>query len=144
MNNIKETANKVGFMLDCYASFLLKNLPETLTRENAHLFLKVFDRIESVTEYGYETARKLGDGVLSFGAERMLVPFHHLTWSWENAYTRDFTWEAFLNSMIESGDTVVQIYNKTFNECGDASKRIRVVFGNGQRENAYVEYGFPD
>lgn len=83
MNNIKETANIIGFMLDCYASFLLKTLPETLTRENAHLFLKAFDCIESVTEYGYETSRKFGDGVLSFGAGRMLVPFHHLTWSWE-------------------------------------------------------------
>lgn len=61
-----------------------------------------------------------------------------------NAYTRDFTWEDFLNSMLESGDTIVQIYNKKFDECGDASKRIRVVFGNGKRENALVEYGFPD
>lgn len=144
MNNIKETANSIGFMLDFHASFLLKTLPETLTRKNLHLFLKAFDCIESVTEYGYETAKKFGDEVLEYGAERMLVPFHHLTWSWENAYTRDFTWEAFLNSMIESGDTIVQIYNKTFDECGNTFKRMRVVFGNGERENAYVEYGFPD
>ena len=142
--NIKETSNNIGFMMDCYASFLLKTLPETLSRENLHSFLKVFNSIESVTEYGYETAKKFGDDVLECGAERMLVPFHHLTWSWENAYTRDFTWEAFLDSMLESGDTVVQIYNKTFDECGDTSKRMRVVFGDGSRENAYVEYGFPD
>ena len=58
--NVKETANSIGFMLDCHASFLLKTLPETLTRENIHLFLKVFDCIESVTKYGYETSKKFG------------------------------------------------------------------------------------
>lgn len=56
--NVKETANNIGFMLDCYASFLLKTLPETLTRKNLHSFLKAFNCIESVTEYGYETAKK--------------------------------------------------------------------------------------
>lgn len=142
--NVQETANHIGFMQDCHASFLLKTLPETLTRKNSHLFIRAFNSIESVTEYWYETAKKFGDEVLELGAERMLVPFHHLTWSWGNAYTKDFTWEAFIDSMLESGDTIVQIYNKTFDECGNTSKKIRVVFGDGSRENTYVEYGFPD
>ena len=143
-SNIQEIATNIGFMLDNFASRLVEKLPATLARENAHLFLRAFEDIETLTQSGYETAQKVGDEVLDYGAERMLVPFHHLTLEWCNAYTSDFTWEAFLDAMIESGDTTVRVQNKTLEDCGDSSKCIRIFFGDGSRDNACVEYGFPD
>ena len=139
-----QIATSIGFMLDRFVYRLVEKLPATLTRENAHLFLRAFEDIETLTQSGYETAQKVGgDEVLDYGAERMLVPLHHLTWEWCNAYTSDFTWESFLDAMIESGDTTVRIQNKTFEECGDSSKCIRIFFGDGSRDSACVEYGFP-
>ena len=123
---------------------LVEKLPATLMRENSHLFLRAFEDIETLTQSGYETAQKVGDEVLDYGAERMLVPLHHLTQELCNAYTRDFTWESFLDAMIESSDIMVRIQNKTFEECGDSSKCIRIFFGDGSRDSACAEYGFPD
>lgn len=143
-SSIQGIATHIGFMLDSFVYRLVEKFPTTLTRENTHLFLRAFEDIETLTQSGYETAQKFGDDVLDYDAERMLVPLHHLTWEWCNAYTRDFTWEAFLDSMIESGDTTVRIQNKTLEDCGDSSKCIRVFFGGGSRDNACVEYGFPD
>ena len=143
-SNIQEIANHIGFMLDNFTSSLVEKLPATLTRENSYLFLRAFEDIETLTQSGYETAQKVSDEVLDYSAERLLVPLHHLTWEWCNAYTSDFTWEAFLDSMIESGDTTVRIQNKTLEDCGDSSKCIRIFFGDGSRDNACVEYGFPD
>ena len=139
-----QIATSIGFMLDRFESRLVEKLPATLTRENAHLFLRAFEDIETLTQSGYETAQKVGDDVLDYGAERMLVPLHHLAGEWCNAYTSDFTWEAFLDAMIESGDIMVRIQNKTFEECGDSSKCIRIFFGDGSRDSACAEYGFPD
>ena len=143
-SNTQEIATHIGFMLDRFASRFVEKLPTTLTRENTPLFLRALEDIETLTKAGYETAKKAGDAVLDCGAERMLVPFHHLTLEWCNAYTSDFTWEAFLDAMIESGDTTVRVQNKTFEECGDSSKCIRIFFGDGSRDNACAEYGFPD
>lgn len=127
-SNIQDIATHIGFMLDSFVYRLVEKFPTTLTRENAHLFLRAFEDIETLTQSGYETAQKVWDDVLDYGAERMLVPFHHLTWEWCNAYTSDFTWEAFLDAMIESGDTTVRIQNKTLKDCGDSSKCIRGIF----------------
>ena len=143
-SNIQEIATNIGFMLDRFVYRLVEKLPATLMRENSHLFLRAFEAIETLNQSGYETAQKVGDEVLDYGAERMLVPLHHLTQEWCNAYTSDFTWEAFLDAMIESGDTTVRIQNKTFEECGDSSKCIRIFFGDGSRDSACAEYGFPD
>ena len=143
-SNIQEIATNIGFMLDRFVYRLVEKLPATLMRENSHLFLRAFEDIETLTQLGYETAQKVGDEVLDYGAERMLVPLHHLTQEWCDAYTSDFTWEAFLDAMIESGDTTVRIQNKTFEECGDSSKCIRIFFGDGSRDSACAEYGFPD
>lgn len=143
-SDIQETATHIGFMRDNFVYRLVEKFPTTLTRENANLFLRAFEDIETLTRSGYETSQKVGDEVLGYGAERMLVPFHHLTWGWCNAYTSDFTWEAFVDSMIESGDIMVRIQNKTLEDCGDSSKCIWVFFGDGSRDNTCVEYGFPD
>lgn len=36
------------------------------------------------------------------------------------------------------------LFLRAFEDCGDSSKCIRVFFGDGSRDNACVEYGFPD
>ena len=48
-SNIQEIATNIGFMLDRFASRLVEKLPATLTRENAHLFLRAFEDIETLT-----------------------------------------------------------------------------------------------
>ena len=48
-SDIQEIATHIGFMLDNFASRLVEKLPATLTRENAHLFLRAFEDIETLT-----------------------------------------------------------------------------------------------
>ena len=57
-----QIATSIGFMLDRFVYRLVEKLPATLTRENAHLFLRAFEDIETLTQSGYETAQKVGGG----------------------------------------------------------------------------------
>lgn len=59
-SNIQEIATHIGFMLDSFVYRLVEKFPTTLTRENAHLFLRAFEDIETLTQSGYETAQKGG------------------------------------------------------------------------------------
>lgn len=59
-SNIQEIATHIGFMLDSFVYRLVEKFPTTLTRENAHLFLRAFEDIETLTQSGYETAQKVG------------------------------------------------------------------------------------
>ena len=61
-SNIQEIAINIGFTLDRFASSFVEKFPETLTRENANLFLRAFEDIETLTQSGYETAQKVGRG----------------------------------------------------------------------------------
>ena len=95
-SNIQEIATNIGFMLDRFASRLVEKLPATLTRENAHLFLRAFEDIETLTQSGYETAQKVGTRfrttvqnvcsllfTISHGSGAMLIPVTlHGTPSW--------------------------------------------------------------
>lgn len=143
--NVYEIARRIGTELDRVASHEVLKFPKVLTPENKHLFIEAFDRIDRKVLDGQKEARSYGDDVLDCGADRMLVPFHRLTWEWANAYTNDFTWEAFIDDMLHSGAVNIEVHAKELHECGDSGSCVRVFFFNRETGSAgCVEFGFPD
>lgn len=72
-----------------------KSFPEFLSEDNEDMFensLYLIDRLCADNPNTY----------------RLLMPFHKLTFGWQSAYARGFTWEDFLKDIIDSGYTNVR------------------------------------
>lgn len=95
-----------------------ETLPNKLTKQNIPQFLSAINNINNAIK----------DPELYL----LLMPFHHLTWSWENAYADGFTWERFLNDIVESGNTQV-IFCETNLENRHLGNVLK--FSNEIREN---------
>lgn len=85
------------------------SLPNTLTKENLSLFSKACEYVDD-----------LCNDPKSF---RLLMPFHNLTFGWQSAYASGFTWDKFLNEIIEDHCTTV--------DCVITNFGPRLLFKNG-------------
>lgn len=76
-------------------------LPEFLSEDNEDMFENALCLID----------RLCADNPNTY---RLLMPFHKLTFGWQSAYARGFTWEDFLKDIIENDFTnVKKILNKS-------------------------------
>ena len=142
--SVSEIAFEIGYEQDEFASKEIAKLPDTLNKENLSLFIDVFDNIRRKSQEYYNKAKEYGGDVLEYGADRLLVPFHRLTFGWSNASTYDFTWQAFLEDMLDAGAVHVEIHNKQPNEYGDTGTCIRLFFNSEKNTVGCAEFGFPD
>lgn len=77
-----------------------KSLPCELTEDNLNEFVKACNRVESLC----------ADQSLY----RLLIPFHYLTFGWQSAYGKGFTWNEFFNDIIANGCSVVNYSENNF------------------------------
>lgn len=139
-----EIAFKIGYEQDVFASKEIAKLSDTLSEDNCSIFIDVFENIQRKSQECYNKAKEYGDNVLEYSADRLLVPFHRLTFGWSNAYTHDFTWKAFLDDMLDAGAVHVEVHNKQDSEYGKTDTCIRLFFNSEKDTIGCVEFGFPD
>lgn len=87
-------------------------LPNTIDNQNITLFSDACDYVERLVE----------DPDLF----RLLLPFHHLTYSWANAWGKGFTWKQFLKDIVADGCTSVECTKGQFGPC--------LTFSNADRD----------
>ena len=93
------------------------SLPDYLSKDNVELFETTL----------YSIDKLCADNP---NAYRLTMPFHKLTFGWQSAYARGFTWEDFLKEIIYTDYTNVRkILNKS-NKC--------IVFYNNSEEGFSV------
>lgn len=89
---------------------LLVLLPDYISTENEGMFVTVCERIENITKDAFTEAESLGCRDFFSGWRRLLAPWWIGSYGkWEYTYSEGFTWKQFLDYIIESGCTRVEV-----------------------------------
>ena len=89
---------------------LLALLPNCISTENENLFEIVCDRISTITSDTFTEAETLGCRDFFSSWRRILTPWWKNGYDkWEYAYCYGFTWKQFLDYIIESECTHVEV-----------------------------------
>lgn len=89
---------------------LLILLPNFITPENEGMFVTVCERIGKITTDAFTEAESLGCRDFFSGWRRILAPWWTDSYGkWEYAYGEGFTWKQFLDYIIESDCTSVEV-----------------------------------
>lgn len=92
---------------------LLVLLPNYISTENEGMFVTVCERVSKITTDAFTEAESLGCVDYFSGWRRLLAPWWKNCYSkWEYAYGAGFTWKQFLDYIIESDCTSVEVNNK--------------------------------
>lgn len=140
MDDRYEKACEIGAGLDSKALSLLSELPSEINKENAYEFVLILGKLDEACCLSYRELKQTNSELLDYGAERMLIPFHHLTYGWQNCYCKDFSWQAFIDDIIDScnGCAHCQFTNGKY----DGIYRIPMRLYIG--DSWMVEFGYPD
>jgi hypothetical protein len=94
-------------------SGLLVLLPNYISTENENLFVIACDRISAITSDAFTEAETLGCRDFFSSWRRILTPWWKMANNkCEYAYGDGFTWKRFLNYIIESECTIVEVNSK--------------------------------
>ena len=89
---------------------LLALLPNYISTENENLFVIVCDRIGTITSDAFAEAEALGCRDFFSSWRRVLTPWWKNGYNkWEYTYGEGFTWKQFLDYIIESESTDVEV-----------------------------------
>lgn len=78
------------------------NTPSKLTAENKNNFVDICSQIDKITTDAFTEAENLGCRDFFSGWRRILAPWWKNGYdNWEYAYSEGFTWDQFLNYIIE-------------------------------------------
>lgn len=84
------------------ARTLLVQLPNKLTLENKSVFTTMCEQISSIATNAFKEAESLGCRDFFSGWRRVLAPWWKCSYgTWEYAYCTGFTWDQFLEHIIE-------------------------------------------
>lgn len=75
-----------------FCNSLFSSLPKVLNNNTVDQFIKACEKVDSTDKGPYV----------------ILMPFHHLSWSWDSAWAEGFTWTKFLKDIIEAGCTLAE------------------------------------
>ena len=88
---------------------LLNVLPNCLTKDNIATFESIFEQISKLTSDVFDEAKTLGCRDFFSGWRRLLMPFWKFGGCFECAYGDGFTWDDFLNIVVNDNATNVEI-----------------------------------
>lgn len=81
---------------------LMKNTPNKLVTENKNDFVSICEKINEITTNAFIEAESLGCRDFFSGWRRLLTPWWKNGYNnWEYAYGDGFTWDQFLDYIIE-------------------------------------------
>lgn len=108
-------------IIEQLASSQFKCLPDYLSEDNMDMFCNAFYLIDKLCVDNPSTYR-------------LIMPFHKLSFGWQSAYARGFTWEDFLKEIIDADYTNVRkILNKSlpyiifYNSLGEEGFSVELV-----------------
>lgn len=88
-------------------------LPDHITAENKCIFVRACDRVEDITTEAFAEAESLGCRDYFSGWRRILTPWWRNGYgNWEYAWGYGFTWEQFIDYIVESGSPNVRVYTE--------------------------------
>lgn len=101
---------------------LISQLPNFITKENLDSIASLMNRIDKITDRSlFDRAENLGVRDF-FGSWRlMFLPFWKLSFGWESAYGKGFTWKDFLGHLLDRKENKIK-------KCVDLNKTISVDF----------------
>lgn len=89
---------------------LLVLLPNYISAENEGMFVTVCERVSKITTDAFTEAESLGCRDYFSGWRRLFAPWWKNSYGkWEYAYGAGFTWKQFLDYIIESRCTNVEV-----------------------------------
>lgn len=97
----KSLLNRVRNFLDV--------LPNYITKNNVATFVSIFEQISKLTSDVFDEAESLGCRDFFSGWRRLLMPFWKFGGCFECAYGDGFTWNDFLNIIVNENATDVEV-----------------------------------
>jgi hypothetical protein len=88
---------------------IMSKLPKKLEKENVGMFANACEQISKITTHAFSEAEKRGIRDIFSGWRKILIPFWKFGNIWESAYGTGFTWEQFLETILEEGCTEVSL-----------------------------------
>lgn len=88
---------------------LLDVLPNCITKDNISTFESIFKQISKLTSDVFDEAEALSCRDFFSGWRRLLMPFWKFGGCFECAYGDGFTWNDFLNVVINEGAADVEV-----------------------------------
>lgn len=108
---IAETLEK--FLLN-RARNLLDVLPNYITKDNISTFESIFEQVSKITTDAFTEAESLGCRDFFSGWRRLLMPFWKFGGCFECAYGDGFTWNDFLNVVVNENATEVEVVKDVY------------------------------
>lgn len=117
---------------------IMINIPSKLTAENKNDFVSICERIENITECAFTEAEALGCRDFFSGWRRILAPWWKNGYdNWEYAYGEGFTWDQFLDYIIECNCNTINLKIK--------DRIPTIFFANKENKNQFcIELGTED
>jgi hypothetical protein len=102
----KSLLNRVRNFLDV--------LPNYIIKDNVATFVSIFEQISKLTSDIFDEAESLGCRDFFSGWRRLLMPFWKFGEYFECAYGDGFTWNDFLNTVVNENATDVEVVKDAY------------------------------
>lgn len=99
----QDKAEQLGSEMVEQIYLIMSKLPKNLEKENIDGFVNSCEQINKITTDAFKEAEKRGVRDIFSGWRKILIPFWKFGGHWENAYGTGFTWENFLEIILEEG-----------------------------------------
>lgn len=106
----QDKAMQLGLKITEQVYSVMSELPHILDKANLVVFADACRQIDHICTDAFSEAEKRGVRDFFGGWRKLLIPFWKFAGDWSNAYSKGFTWEGFLETILKENCTEVSLY----------------------------------